>query len=137
MDYSILPSINATLNFISAILLFVGYRFIKRGDTATHKKFMLSALVSSALFLTSYLIYHNAVGSVPYPHHDWTRPVYFTILIPHVILAALMVPFILIGVIQAFRERYDTHRKIMRWTWPVWMFVSVSGIVVYLMLYQL
>ncbi len=98
---------------------------------------MLGALVSSGLFLTSYLIYHYEVGSVPYPHHDWTRPIYFAILIPHVILAAVMTPFIIAAVIYAFRNRFDKHKRITRWLWWVWMFVSVSGIVVYLMLYHL
>lgn len=137
MDYSILPSINAALNAISAILLTFGYVNIKRGHRDTHKKFMIAALISSALFLTTYLIYHNAVGSVPYPHHDWTRPLYFAILIPHVILAALMTPFIVIAVAHALNGRFEKHRRIVRWLWPVWMFVSVSGIVVYVMLYQL
>lgn len=137
MDYSILPSINAALNAISAILLTFGYVNIKRGHRDTHKKFMIAALISSALFLTTYLIYHNAVGSVPYPHHDWTRPLYFAILIPHVILAALMTPFIVIAVAHALKGRFEKHRRIVRWLWPVWMFVSVSGILVYVMLYQL
>lgn len=137
MDYSILPSINAALNAISAVFLTFGYVNIKRGRRDMHKKFMIAALISSALFLTTYLIYHNAVGSVPYPHHDWTRPLYFAILIPHVILAALMTPFIVIAVAHALNGRFEKHRRIVRWLWPVWMFVSVSGILVYVMLYQL
>jgi uncharacterized membrane protein YozB (DUF420 family) len=96
---------------------------------------MVSALVSSAVFLICYLFYHSQVGSVPYPHHDWTRPVYFTVLIPHIILAAVMSPFILMAVWFAFREQFEKHRKIVRWLWPVWMYVSVSGVVIYLMLY--
>lgn len=136
MDYSILPSINASLNAISAILLTFGYINIKRGRRDTHRKFMIAALISSGLFLTTYLIYHNGVGSVPYPHHNWTRPVYFAILIPHVILAALMTPFIVIAVFHALKGRFEKHRRIVRWLWPVWMFVSVSGIAVYLMLYR-
>ena len=86
-------------------------------------------------FLTCYLIYHYHVGSVPYLKQDWTRPVYFTILIPHVILAVLMTPFIGIGVYYAIRKNFQKHKRVMRWVWPVWMFVSVSGVVVYLMLY--
>lgn len=136
MDYSILPSINASLNAISAILLTFGYINIKHGRRDTHRKFMIAALISSGLFLTTYLIYHNGVGSVPYPHHNWTRPVYFAILIPHVILAALMTPFIVIAVFHALKGRFEKHRRIVRWLWPVWMFVSVSGIAVYLMLYR-
>jgi putative membrane protein len=131
-----LPTLNATLNFISAVLLTFGFVYIKRQQPRIHKKIMLTALVSSALFLISYLIYHANVGSVPYQHYDWTRPVYFTILIPHVILAGLMVPFILAAVWLALKGKFDKHKKLVKWVWPVWMFVSVSGIVIYLMLYH-
>jgi len=130
-----LPTLNATLNLVSAVLLSFGYYHIKRGRRDIHKRFMLSALATSALFLTSYLIYHYQVGSVPYPYHDWTRPVYFAILIPHVLLAALTAPFILITVWLALRERLDHHRRLARLVWPAWMFVSASGVAVYLMLY--
>lgn len=98
---------------------------------------MWSALVSSTLFLISYLIYHYRAGSVPYPYHDWTRVLYFVILIPHVILAAVMVPFIIAAVYFAIRGRFDKHTRITRWLWPVWMFVSISGVIVYIMLYLL
>lgn len=137
MSVTDLPSVNAILNFISAVLLALGYVFIKQNKPATHKKFMISALVSSALFLISYSIYHQAVGSVPYPYHDWTRPVYFIILIPHVIFAGLMVPFILAAVWFAFKKRFEWHVKLVKWVWPVWMFVSISGIIIYIMLYRL
>jgi putative membrane protein len=130
-----LPALNATLNLISGVLLAFGFYHIRRGNQSTHKKFMLSALVVSVLFLTSYLIYHVQVGSVPYPYHDWTRPLYFAILIPHVILAALLVPSIVLIVTLAVRESFHRHRRIARFVWPVWMFVSVSGVAVYLMLY--
>ncbi len=136
MDFGFLATVNAALNLTSATLLTIGYVNIKRGRRDTHRKFMLAALTSSALFLISYLIYHYTVGSVPYPRHDWTRPVYFAILIPHVLLAALMVPFILVAVNHALKQRFEKHRRIMRWIWPVWMFVSVSGMVVYSMLYH-
>jgi putative membrane protein len=133
-----LPAINATLNFISAVLLFWGrYQIKRKRRPDIHRIIMIAALVSSALFLASYLIYHGNIGSKPYPHFDWTRPVYFTILIPHVILAGLMVPFILWAVYCAFRQRFDRHVRLVRWVWPVWMFVSVSGIIVYIMLYRL
>lgn len=98
---------------------------------------MISALAASGLFLVSYLIYHYNVGSVKYPHYDWTRPVYFAVLIPHVVLAAVMTPFIVIAVWHAIKGRFEKHKRITRWLWWVWMFVSVSGIVVYLMLYHL
>jgi uncharacterized membrane protein YozB (DUF420 family) len=130
-------TLNASLNLISAFLLLGGYVKIKRGDREGHRKFMIAALVASGLFLLSYLIYHYQVGSVPYPYHDWTRTLYFVILIPHIILAALMVPFILLAVYFALKEKFDRHTKITRWLWPVWMFVSSSGVVVYLMLYHL
>lgn len=132
-----LPSVNATLNLISSLFLLLGYIYVKRGKPEVHKKLMIGALVSSALFLICYLVYHYAVGSVPYAKQDWTRPVYFAILIPHVILAAVMVPFILLAVWHAFRGNFVKHTRITKWLWPVWMFVSVSGVVVYLMLYQL
>ena len=98
---------------------------------------MIGALAASILFLISYLIYHSQVGSVPYPYHDWTRPVYFAILIPHVILAAVNVPFVLIIVRRAWRGDFERHRALARWVWPSWIFVCVSGVVIYLMLYRL
>lgn len=137
MNITDLPALNACLNCIATVLLLLGYLNIRKGRQETHKKFMLGALATSAAFLTSYLIYHYVVGSVAYPHHDWTRPFYFAVLIPHVILAALMTPFILIIVYRAWRGQFDRHRRLARFVWPVWMFVSVSGVIVYLMLYQL
>jgi putative membrane protein len=137
MSIASLPALNASLNFISAVLLTFGFINIKKGRTDIHKKFMLAAIVSSALFLISYLIYHYHAGSVPYPYHDWTRPVYFAILIPHVILAAVMVPFILAAVWFALHAKFEKHKRITVWLWPGWMFVSISGIVIYLMLYHL
>lgn len=137
MNWTNLATVNAFLNAMSAALLLAGYINIKRGRQAAHKRIMLMALASSALFLISYLFYHSQVGSVPYPHHDWTRTLYFIILIPHTILAAGMVPFILLAVWHALKGRFDRHTRITRILWPVWMFVSVSGVVVYLMLYRL
>lgn len=132
-----LPTLNAALNLTSGVLLLAGRIMIKRGRQTDHKRLMLSALVSSALFLTSYLIYHAIVGSVPYSHHDWTRTLYFAILIPHSFFAAVMVPFIIAAVWLALHQKFDQHRRIVRWLWPVWMLVSLSGIVVYVMLYHL
>lgn len=129
-------TLNAFLNAISAGLLFAGWWQIKNDNMDKHKRNMIAALSVSALFLVSYLIYHAQVGSVPYPFHDWTRTVYFVILIPHVILAAVMVPFVLIGFRWALKNEFTKHRKLMRWVWPVWMFVSLSGVAVYLMLYR-
>ena len=137
MNVSTLPTVNALLNALAACLLLWGYVMIRRGRRDPHKKIMLSALVVSAAFLTTYLIYHAQVGSVPYQHHDWTRPLYFAILIPHIILAGLMVPFIIALVTFALRGNFTRHKRLARWVWPVWMFVSVSGVAVYLMLYHL
>jgi len=136
MNVSDLPSINAALNAVSSVFLLLGYILIKQRQPQKHKKMMIAAVMTSALFLVSYLIYHYSAGSVPYPRHDWTRPVYFAVLIPHVILAAIMVPFIMAALYFALKARFDRHRKIVRWVWPVWMFVSLSGIIVYLMLYR-
>jgi uncharacterized membrane protein YozB (DUF420 family) len=135
MSVADLPALNAVLNLISAVLLSFGYVNIRRGRRETHRRFMLAALSSSVLFLISYLFYHYAVGSVPYPYHDWTRPIYFTVLIPHVILAAVMTPFIVVMVWWAWRGSFDKHKRLARFVWPVWIFVSVTGVTVYLMLY--
>ena len=98
---------------------------------------MTSAFVTSCLFLTSYLIYHYYVGSVPFTKQGWIRPVYFTIMITHIVLAAAIVPLALITLYRAWREQFDRHRRIARWTWPIWMYVSVTGVAIYWMLYQL
>lgn len=135
MSASDLPTLNAFLNLLAAVLLVIGYRHVKHGRIVEHKRIMLMALVASAAFLTSYLIYHYQVGSVPYPHYDFTRYIYFAILIPHVILAAVMVPFVIVMVWHALRAQFDKHRRLARWVWPVWLFVSISGLVVYVMLY--
>ena len=132
-----LPTLNALLNLTSATLLFIGRMYIKNERPDKHKRYMIAALISSALFLISYSIYHSLVGNVPYMHHNWTRPIYFVILIPHVILAGLMVPFIIAAVWLAVRRNFDRHRRLTVRLWPVWMFVSLSGIIVYLMLYHL
>lgn len=137
MNATDLPALNAVLNFISTIFLTLGYINIKMRRPNEHKKFMVAALVSSGLFLISYLIYHYQVGSVPYPRFDWTRPIYFTILLPHIILAGLMGPFILAAVWYALKGNFARHTMITRMLWPVWMLVSMSGIIVYFMLYHL
>ena len=132
-----LPAVNASLNAISTVLLLTGYVFIRRGERQKHKACMIAALVTSALFLTSYVIYHAQVGSVPFKGTGWIRTVYFAVLIPHVILAAAIVPPILITASRGLSAKYDKHRRIARWTLPVWLYVSVTGVVVYLMLYQM
>ena len=137
MSVTDLPALNATLNASSTVLLITGYVFIRRGDRRKHKACMIAALVMSALFLTSYVIYHAQVGSVPFKRTGWIRTLYFVVLIPHVILAAAIVPPILITVSRGLSAKYDKHRRIARWTLPVWLYVSVTGVVVYLMLYQM
>ena len=137
MEVRDLPALNALLNSISTLLLLFGYYFIKRRETERHKLCMLLAFATSALFLTSYLIYHYNVGSVPFERQGWIRPVYFSILISHIILAAAIVPLILITLYHAWKRRFDKHRRIARWTWPLWMYVSVTGVLIYVMLYEL
>ncbi|MDA0577387.1 MAG: DUF420 domain-containing protein [Verrucomicrobia bacterium] len=129
------PNLTVALNGLTTLLLIIGYRAIRRKDRETHKRIMLGALASSTVFLAVYLTNHAINGSTRYPLHDWTRPLYFWVLIPHTILAALIVPFVLRGVWLAWRERFQQHGRLMRWVWPTWMYVSVTGILVYLMLY--
>lgn len=136
-EYSDLPKLNTTLNAITTILLLCGYHAIRvRKDEARHKKFMLAATTTSALFLISYLIYHAKVGSVPYPGQGPIRVVYFVILITHVILAAVNVPMIIITLWRALSGDKEKHKKIARITFPIWLYVSITGIVVYFMLYS-
>ena len=137
MTISDLPALNATLNGTAACLLLIGYRFIRRGQIRQHRATMLAACAVSTAFLTSYLIYHAHVGSKPFPGHGPIRPVYLTILLTHVVLAAAVVPLALITVIRGLRGRFDRHRASARWTFPIWLYVSVTGVVVYLMLYQM
>jgi uncharacterized membrane protein YozB (DUF420 family) len=137
MGVTDLPALNACLNSISAILLAAGYFFIRRRQIERHRLAMTAAFVTSCLFLVSYLVYHYNVGSVPFTKQGWVRPVYFTILITHIVLAATIVPLALITLNNAWRKRFDKHRRIARWTWPLWMYVSVTGVVIYVMLYQM
>ena len=136
IEYSDLPTVNATLNATSAVLLLVGHRFIKRGKMQAHRFCMLSAIGVSALFLVSYLVYHFEVGSVPFQGEGWIRPVYFSILISHTILAVAIVPLVVVTLLRALKERFDKHARIARWTYPIWLYVSVTGVTVYLMLYH-
>lgn len=137
MTVSDLPAVNATLNFISFVLLVIGYYFIRTKQWRKHRACMIAALVMSGLFLTSYVIYHAQVGSVPFTKTGWIRTVYFAVLIPHVILAALMVPPVIVTVSRGLSAKYDKHRRIARWTLPVWLYVSITGVIVYWMLYRL
>jgi putative membrane protein len=132
---STLPALNAALNSASALLLAAGYLFIRSGNVAAHRRCMLAALATSTLFLTSYLIYHYHVGSVPFTGLGWTRRLYFTILISHTSLAVTIVPLVLITLYRALRNRFEGHKRIARWTLPLWLYVSVTGVIVYGMLY--
>ena len=136
MTISSLPTLNALLNTASAVLLMMGWINIKKDRRDAHKRFMLSAVGVSVLFLTSYLIYHYNAGSTRYPRHDFTRVIYFSILIPHTILAALVVPLVITNVVFAMKGKFARHKKLARWVLPIWMFVSVSGVTIYLMLYH-
>jgi uncharacterized membrane protein YozB (DUF420 family) len=135
--YSSLPAVNATLNGISSVFLTIGWMFIRRGDMRRHRFCMLSAFVTSSLFLVSYVVYHANVGSVPFQGQGPVRIVYFVILITHIILAALILPLALVTLSRALAQRFDRHRRIARWTLPVWLYVSVTGVVIYIMLYRL
>jgi protein SCO1/2 len=130
-----LPAANACLNGASGVLLIVGLLFIKGKRAGAHKACMLAALAASALFLVSYLTFHHLNGSTPYPGQGLMRTVYFTILITHTILAALVVPLALVTVYRAFGEQFDRHRAMAKWTFPIWLYVSVTGVVIYFMLY--
>jgi uncharacterized membrane protein YozB (DUF420 family) len=136
-QYAIYPALDASLNGASAVLLIVAHRMIKRGRIALHRTLMLTALTTSSLFLISYLYYHAHVGSVRFQGHGWSRPLYFSILISHTILAAAVVPLVIITLSRALRGRFDRHRVIARWTYPIWLYVSITGVVVYVMLYHL
>ncbi|WP_408096824.1 DUF420 domain-containing protein [Peredibacter sp. HCB2-198] len=131
-----LPSLNAFLNTVAGVLLLLGYIAIKQGKRELHKKLMVSALGVSAAFLTSYLIYHYHVPSKKFPDLGWIKTVYFLILFPHIVLAAVMVPMILKTFWHAFREEWESHKKIAKITFPIWMYVSVTGVIVYFMLYH-
>jgi putative membrane protein len=132
-----LPAVNAALNSLSAILLVGGYLFIRSRNIKAHRACMLSAFASSILFLASYLVYHYQVGSVPFKGQGGIRLVYFTILLTHTILATTVVPLALVTLFRAFKERFDAHRRIARWTFPIWLYVSVTGVIVYWMLYRM
>lgn len=132
-----LPGVNATLNAISGVLLTIGYVLIRSGRREAHRVCMLAACATSLLFLTSYVIYHLHVGSVPFTRQGPIRAVYFTVLISHIVLAALVLPLALVTLVRALRGRFAAHRAIARWTLPVWLYVSVTGVAVYWMLYRM
>ena len=132
-----LPHLNAILNATSGILLVVGYVLIRRRKINAHRNCLIAALITSTIFLASYLTYHYYHGSTRFTGTGFVRPVYFAILLTHTILAAVIVPFIGVTLFRAVRSDFARHRRIARWTFPMWLYVSITGVIVYLMLYQL
>jgi putative membrane protein len=133
----LLATVNATLNAIAAVFLGAGFYFIRRRRIAAHRACMITAFAVSVVFLICYLAYHYQVGDVRFQGHGPVRPVYFAILISHILLAVTTVPLAIMTLSRALRSRFDQHRRIARWTWPIWMYVSVTGVIVYLMVYHI
>jgi len=131
-----LPAVNATLNAISGTLLFAGYLLIRQRRIEQHRRCMIAAFVASSLFLVCYVIYHAQVGSVSFTRQGFVRPLYFSILITHVTLAVVVLPLAIVTLSRGLQARYPKHRKIARWTLPIWLYVSVTGVLVYVLLYQ-
>jgi len=143
MTVSDLPAVNATLNTIAAALLLAGFLFIKRDRRTAHRNCMIGALICSTIFLACYVYYHYSMKKMYGEAHtrflkpEWFRPIYLAILFTHLVCAIAIVPMVLITVSRAARARFELHKKIARWTWPVWMYVSVTGVLIYLLLYQI
>jgi uncharacterized membrane protein YozB (DUF420 family) len=137
LEITQLPALNALLNGVSAIFLTAGYVLIRRRRIQQHRACMIAAFITSALFLTSYVIYHANVGSKPFPGVGPIRLVYFAVLVPHVILAAFVLPLALVTLSRALKQRFAQHARIARWTLPIWLYVSVTGVLVYWMLYRM
>jgi len=131
-----LPAVNATLNAISGTLLVIAYALIRARKIEQHRKVMIAAFAASSLFLVCYVIYHAQVGSVRFTRHGFVRPLYFTILITHVTLAAAVLPMAIVTLSRGLKGRYPQHRRIARWTFPIWLYVSITGVIVYILLYQ-
>jgi putative membrane protein len=133
-----LPAVNGTLNGLSAVFLSAGYVFIKKKKVTAHRNCMITAFATSVIFLICYLTYHIFVHTITHFREPaWFRPIYLTILVTHLVLAIVIVPLVLMTLSRALRQRFDQHKKIARWTWPLWMYVSVTGVIVYLILYQI
>jgi uncharacterized membrane protein YozB (DUF420 family) len=143
MSFTDLPAVNAGLNSLATLLLTAGFIFIKRGDKIAHRNCMIAALLTSMVFLVCYLTYHYKMKQVYGEAHTrflepaWFRPIYLVILFTHLVGAIAIVPLVLITTTRAFKERFESHKKIARWTWPVWMYVSITGVVIYFLLYQI
>jgi len=137
MSLSDLPALNACLNSLSTVFLTLGYIFIKRQNKAAHRNCMAGALTTSTLFLASYLYYHFHAGRTVFAEPAWFRPIYLAILLTHTVLAVVIAPMVIATVIRAIQGNWEKHKRIARWTWPLWMYVSVTGVVIYLLLYQI
>ena len=137
MTVTDLPALNATLNATAAVLLCTGWYLIKHGRRTAHRNVMLTTCGVSVAFLVSYVVYHAQVGSVRFTKHGPIRAVYFTILLTHTVLAALIVPLVVVTLSRGLSAKYDRHRRIARWTMPLWLYVSITGVIVYVMLYRL
>jgi len=131
-----LPAVNATLNACSAALLLAGYVCIRSRRVTLHRRFMMAAFITSSLFLVCYVVYHAQVGSVRFERQGMVRPIYFTILITHITLAAAVLPLAIVTLSRGLKARFDRHRAVARWTFPIWMYVSITGVLVYVLLYQ-
>ena len=136
LQISDLPTVNASLNAIAGVFLSAGYVFIRRRQITRHRACMLAAFTTSALFLISYLVYHANIGSKPFEGQGTIRPIYFTILFTHVLLAAAVLPLAIVTLRRALRGQFAAHRRLARWTFPIWLYVSVTGVIVYVMLYH-
>jgi uncharacterized membrane protein YozB (DUF420 family) len=137
MDVSIFPTVNATLNATAGVLLVVGFVLIRLGKVKAHRAAMIAALCCSGLFLASYLIYHFQAGSVRFPGTGTARTIYLSILLTHTVLAAAVPVLAIVTFVRAVQEKFDRHRRIARWTLPIWLYVSVTGVVIYWMLYRM
>jgi len=143
MNFSDLPAVNACLNSVSTVMLVLGFRFIKAGNRTAHRNCMLTACCTSLLFLVCYVTYHEWMRRTQGAAHtkflepQWFRPVYLTILFTHLVAAIVILPLVIVTLVRALKGNFDRHKKIARWTWPLWMYVSVTGVVIYLLLYQI
>jgi uncharacterized membrane protein YozB (DUF420 family) len=137
MSLSDLPAVNACLNSLSAIFLTIGYLFIRRKNIIAHRNCMLGAFLTSTIFLICYVVYHLNAGRTVFKDPAWFRPIYLSILLTHTVLAVAIVPMVLITLSRALRQRFDRHKIIARWTWPLWMYVSVTGVIIYVLLYRI
>ncbi len=137
ITYSDLPAVNAILHGFSALFLTAGYLFIRRKRQKAHRNCMIAAVVTSTLFLVCYLTYHSQAGRTIFREPAWFRPIYLIILLTHTVLAVVILPLVVMTLNRALKERFELHKKIARWTWPIWMYVSVTGVLIYFLLYQI